>query len=168
MPPLCPAGPRVRPAPRSTCVGAPIPAGERNTVARWPTRYCGSMRTVSAYWVPLALAGAGIALLAGLTRPDATGSAVAWWLPVGWAVAALVISALLGLVGTRPVRVFIGICCLPFCALLMTFGGLLFLPAVLALIGAAVIAPGRPWSLASRPQMPGPWDPHPRTTGRHS
>lgn len=59
----------------------------------------------------------------------------------------------------RAARVAIAVILLPFCYLLAMLGGILFLPAVLALLGAAILARGRSLVATERPAMPGPWTP---------
>lgn len=111
------------------------------------------------YWVPAAFALAAIGLMASYVRPNAEGGAFAWWLPLAWCVAALAVVGLVWMAKVRAARVAISVVLLPFCFLLGTLGGVLFLPAVLALLGAAILAPGRPLSVAERPAMSGPWTP---------
>lgn len=100
-------------------------------------------------------------MLVAYVRPDPsleTGT-IAWWVPVAWLIAVVAIATLVRVAKVRAARIAIAVVLLPFCYLLAMVGALMFLPAVLSLLGAAVLAPGRPLSVAERPAMPGPWAP---------
>ncbi len=128
---------------------------------RLRARYRGSMRSDRIYWVPAAFSLAAIGVMAAYVRPNPTLEAgtLAWWVPLAWFIAALAIAGVVWIAKVRVARVAISVVLLPFCVLLAMLGGIIFLPAVLALLGAAILAPGRPLIVTERPAMPGPWTP---------
>ncbi len=119
------------------------------------------MHSNRIYWVPAGFALAALGVLAYFVRPDPSpeSGALAWWVPVAWLIGVVAVAALVRVANVRAARIAIAVVLLPFCYLLAWFGGLIFLPAVLALLGAAVLAPGRPLVVTERPAMPGPWTP---------
>lgn len=118
------------------------------------------MHSNRVYWIPTAFALAAIGVMAAYVRPNPSlesGGTVAWWVPLAWFIAVLAVAGVVWIARVRTARVAIAVILLPFCFLLAMLGGILFLPAVLALLGAAILARGRSLVVAERPTMPGPW-----------
>jgi hypothetical protein len=119
------------------------------------------MHSHRVYWVPAGFALAAIGVMAAYVRPNPSleSGSVAWWVPLAWFIAALTVAGVVWMAKVRAARVAIAVILLPFCYLLAMLGGILFLPAVLALLGAAILARGRSLVATERPAMPGPWTP---------
>lgn len=118
------------------------------------------MRSNRISALPAVLVLAAVGLMAYWTQPDPhTGASLAWGVAVGWSLAAAAVAALIRIAAVRAARIAVAVLCLPACLLLATLGGLLLVPATLALIAAAILAPGRRLAVAARPAAPGPWTP---------
>jgi hypothetical protein len=100
------------------------PEDRRDTVDRMPRRL---VQVAIALW---ALAEALFLVLIGT---------VAWPLVLGWAVAAVVVGLVAGVLPTGAVRIVAALALLPACVVLTWEGGLFLLPAAACLAAAAIL-----------------------------